>query len=60
MLRAWQMQFFLFRVFYVFNLVYPEEHKLVYGLIEMIILGMPHSIGKIYILSDFCRKINNV
>ena len=51
---------FLFHVFYVFNLVYPEELKLVYGLIEMIILGMPLSIGKSSILSDFCRQINNM
>ena len=58
MLRALQNQFFLFHVLYVFNLVYPGELKLVYGLIEMIILGMPLSIGKSSILSDFCRQIN--
>ena len=46
--------FFLFQMFYVFNLVYLEELKLVYGLIEMI-LGMPLSIGKSTILSDFRR-----
>ena len=48
-----------FQVFYVFNLVYPQELKLVYGLIEMI-LGMPLSFGKSSILSNFYRQINNV
>jgi len=46
----------LFKTFYVLGVQYPPPLKLVYGLVESA-LGMPLSIGRSAILSDFVRDL---
>lgn len=47
---------FLLKCYYVFGVEYPYPLRLVYGLLETV-MGIPVSIGKSTLLSDFIRAI---
>jgi hypothetical protein len=47
---------YLFMCFFVFNVKYPDELRLVYGFLEHL-LGLPTSIGKSPTLATFIRDI---
>jgi len=47
---------YLFMYFFVFNVKYPDELRLVYGFLEQLV-GLPSSIGKSPTLATFMRDI---
>jgi hypothetical protein len=47
---------FLFMTYYVFNVEYPHDLKLVFGLFERL-LGMKPTMAKSVMLNDFVRKL---